>query len=58
MTTHFICDPKIGASSSPFCAMRGDMTTSGAKLSKQMRQFVSQGAVDLGFAVIGQPTVE
>jgi hypothetical protein len=52
MATRFIGDTKIRASLSPFCAMRCDTAASGAKLGQQMRQFVSECAIDFRFAVL------
>jgi hypothetical protein len=58
MATRFICDTKIRARLSPFCAMRRDTAASGTKLGKQMRQFVFECAIDFRFAVVREPAVE
>jgi hypothetical protein len=40
-------DSKIAASISPFIAVRRNAPTAGAELRQQMREFMSQGAIDL-----------
>ena len=58
MTALFIRDAEVGAGTSPFDSMRREPPAPGARLSEEMRQFVAQGAVDLGFAVRAQPAIK
>jgi hypothetical protein len=57
VAARFASNPEIGAGASPFHSMRCDAAATGAKLREQMRQFVPQGAVDLGLAMCAKPAI-
>ena len=48
MTALLVADFQVMASLPPLVAMRQDSATPGAKLGKNMRQFMSQSAIDFG----------
>jgi hypothetical protein len=47
VTTDFVADLQIAAGIAPFIAMRSDSASSNSKLREQMRQLVSQRAINL-----------
>jgi hypothetical protein len=57
MTTRFIGDFEVGACPFPFCTVWRDAASSGTKVGEQMREFVSQCAIDLCFTKLGEPAV-
>ena len=48
MTALFSGDSQIAARSAPLVAMRQNSATPGAKLGKNMCQFMAQSAIDFG----------
>jgi hypothetical protein len=58
MAACFAGDAKIGAGAAPFRTMRRDPPAAGAELREQMRQLVTQGAIDLGFAMKMQTSIK
>ena len=57
VTTGFIADSEFATSVPPFLTVRRNPATPGTKFSKDMREFVAQRPIDLGFAVIAQPWI-
>jgi hypothetical protein len=51
MTTRFVGDPEIGAGATPFQSVRRNSAAPGAKVREQMREFVTQRAIDLRLAM-------
>src|SRR5262249_10519887 len=48
MTALLVRDSQIAASSAPLVSMRQNSATAGAKLGKNMSQFMAQSAIDFG----------
>src|SRR4051812_44520149 len=57
VTTRFVGDSQIATRFAPFRTVRSDSASSDSPLREQMRQFVSQRAVDL-VAVINQQRIQ
>ncbi len=53
----FVGEAEFDAGLAPFLAVRGDAAASGAVLGEKVRQFVTEGAVDLGFAELEQARI-
>jgi hypothetical protein len=58
VTTRFASDPKIGAGAPPLCSMRRDAAPAGPKLCEQMRQFMTESAINFLLTVFGQAAIE
>jgi len=58
MTARFISDPQLCAGTSPFLPVRCDAATARASLGEEMRDFMTQSAIDLRLAVFAKPAVE
>ena len=58
VTARFARDPEIGAGASPLRAVGSDAPPPGAKLREQMRQLMTQSALDLDVAVGAEPAIE
>ena len=56
MTALLIGNSKIAARSAPLAAMRQNSATTSAKLSENVRQFMTQSAIDFG-RMLEQPRV-
>jgi hypothetical protein len=52
MTTHFIANPEITTSVTPFESMRQDPASASTELREEMGKFVAQCPFDFGLAVI------
>ena len=58
MATFLVANPKFAAGRAPFRSMRQDAAPPGAKLRQQMRQFVTQRAIDLGGADFAKSRIQ
>ena len=58
MAARFVSDAEIGAGLAPFWSMRLDPAATGANLSQQMRQLVSQSAVDFRLSMLANSWVQ
>ena len=58
VTARLVRDAEVAASPAPLCAMRRNTPRTSAKLSKQVGEFVPQGAIDLSGVVFAQPWIE
>lgn len=58
MAARFIGDAEIGASASPFGAMRCDAAATDPGLRDQVSQLVAERTIDLHRSIFGQSTVQ
>ncbi len=58
MTACFISNAKVAAGLAPFRSVRRNAASSGPELREEMREFVTQGAIDLRRAVRVQARIE
>jgi len=58
VTTRFTGDSEVGTGALPFRAMRCDPASAEAEMREQVREFMSQCAVDFSRAVFLQPRIQ
>jgi hypothetical protein len=58
MAAGFIRDTQIAAGQPPFDAVRKDLTASGTVLREKMREFMAQGALNLGWRDLNEFRVQ